>query len=179
MSGTGRQCFFVFTCFSSFQRWPLSSLPKHGYSHSSTPYPRSFKCFTCEQASDNYSCNRWAEDKWCPQNTKYCMTIHHFGHHGKTKFVSKRCATLEDFTHTQTCILAHTNMHSHTLTRTCRYECVSCCEGMACNVELPTNHTNAVFVWSQAYGSAALGGGRWNYMLLIVSGLTALLVLCQ
>uniref|UniRef100_A0A4W4HHT2 LY6/PLAUR domain containing 6B n=3 Tax=Electrophorus TaxID=8004 RepID=A0A4W4HHT2_ELEEL len=134
-----------------------------------TPYPRSFKCFTCEQASDNYSCNRWAEDKWCPQNTKYCMTIHHFGHHGKTKFVSKRCATLEDC-NTSGC-RHHGNTH-HT-------ECVSCCEGMACNVELPTNHTNAVFVWSQAYGSAALGGGRWNYMLLIVSGLTALLVLCQ
>uniref|UniRef100_A0A8C9F3L0 Uncharacterized protein n=1 Tax=Pavo cristatus TaxID=9049 RepID=A0A8C9F3L0_PAVCR len=24
-------------------------------------------------------------------------------------------------------------------------ECVSCCEGMICNVEIPTNHTNAVF----------------------------------
>lgn len=24
-------------------------------------------------------------------------------------------------------------------------ECRSCCEGMICNVELPTNHTNAVF----------------------------------
>ncbi|RXN29092.1 kinesin heavy chain-like protein [Labeo rohita] len=33
-----------------------------------TPYPKSFKCFTCEQASDNYSCNRWAEDVWCPQS---------------------------------------------------------------------------------------------------------------
>ncbi|XP_048050047.1 ly6/PLAUR domain-containing protein 6B isoform X3 [Megalobrama amblycephala] len=61
-----------------------------------TPYPKSFKCFTCEQASDNYSCNRWAEDVWCPQNTQYCMTIHHFNHHGKTKFVTKRCAVHEE-----------------------------------------------------------------------------------
>lgn len=27
----------------------------------------------------------------------------------------------------------------------CTQECRSCCEGMICNVELPTNHTNAVF----------------------------------
>ncbi|XP_048953206.1 ly6/PLAUR domain-containing protein 6B isoform X3 [Canis lupus dingo] len=32
-----------------------------------TPFPNSFKCFTCENAGDNYNCNRWAEDKWCPQ----------------------------------------------------------------------------------------------------------------
>lgn len=41
--------------------WPIICV-------SATPYPNSFKCFTCEQASDNYSCNRWAEDKWCPQS---------------------------------------------------------------------------------------------------------------
>lgn len=33
-----------------------------------TPFPNSFKCFTCENAGDNYNCNRWAEDKWCPQS---------------------------------------------------------------------------------------------------------------
>ena len=32
-----------------------------------TPFPNSFKCFTCERARDNYNCNIWAEDKWCPE----------------------------------------------------------------------------------------------------------------
>ncbi|KAF4790969.1 hypothetical protein TURU_135739 [Turdus rufiventris] len=32
-----------------------------------TPFPNSFKCFTCDNAVDNYNCNRWAEDRWCPE----------------------------------------------------------------------------------------------------------------
>lgn len=34
-----------------------------------TPHPGGFKCFTCEDAEDNYSCNRWAPDKYCPRGT--------------------------------------------------------------------------------------------------------------
>lgn len=33
-----------------------------------TPFPNSFKCFTCDNAVDNYNCNRWAEDRWCPES---------------------------------------------------------------------------------------------------------------
>lgn len=29
-------------------------------------------------------------------DTQYCLTVHHFGRHGKTKSVTKRCASLED-----------------------------------------------------------------------------------
>lgn len=32
-----------------------------------TPYPGGFKCFTCEKAADNYECNRWAPDIYCPR----------------------------------------------------------------------------------------------------------------
>lgn len=32
-----------------------------------TPFPGGFKCFTCEEAADNYECNRWAPDVYCPQ----------------------------------------------------------------------------------------------------------------
>ncbi|XP_036426814.1 ly6/PLAUR domain-containing protein 6B isoform X2 [Colossoma macropomum] len=134
-----------------------------------TPYPKSFKCFTCEQALDNYNCNRWAEDKWCPQNTQFCMTVHHFSRHGKTKFVTKRCATWED------CNSAGCRHHGNTH----HTECVSCCEGMACNVEVPTNHTNAVFMRSQAYSSAAPSSMKWSYLLLIIPALSALLLLGQ
>ncbi|KAM4626713.1 ly6/PLAUR domain-containing protein 6B [Discoglossus pictus] len=98
-----------------------------------TPFPNSFKCFTCDKATDNYNCNRWAEDKWCPQNTQFCKTVHHLSSHGKSKSVTKKCATAEE------CRNVGCHHHSgHT-------ECVSCCDGMICNVDVPTNHTNAVF----------------------------------
>ncbi|XP_037379210.1 ly6/PLAUR domain-containing protein 6B isoform X1 [Talpa occidentalis] len=58
-----------------------------------TPFPNSFKCFTCENAGDNYNCNRWAEDKWCPQNTQYCLTVHHFTSHGRSTSITKKCAS--------------------------------------------------------------------------------------
>uniref|UniRef100_A0A8C2HLD8 Ly6/PLAUR domain-containing protein 6B-like n=1 Tax=Cyprinus carpio TaxID=7962 RepID=A0A8C2HLD8_CYPCA len=131
-----------------------------------TPYPKSFKCFTCEQASDNYSCNRWAEDVWCPQNTQYCMTIHHFNHHGKTKFVTKRCAVYEE------CKLAGCRHHKNT-----HHECISCCEGMVCNVEPPTNHSNAVFAQRQTHSSAAPSFRIWDSVILLVPVLTGLLPL--
>ncbi|NWY32791.1 LPD6B protein, partial [Pheucticus melanocephalus] len=79
-----------------------------------TPFPNSFKCFTCDNAVDNYNCNRWAEDRWCPEiNYRELMTL-----------LSQQ-------------------------------ECVSCCEGMICNVEIPTNATNAVFAVLQARRAAA------------------------
>uniref|UniRef100_A0A2I2ZDE7 LY6/PLAUR domain containing 6B n=1 Tax=Gorilla gorilla gorilla TaxID=9595 RepID=A0A2I2ZDE7_GORGO len=100
-----------------------------------TPFPNSFKCFTCENAGDNYNCNRWAEDKWCPQNTQYCLTVHHFTSHGRSTSITKKCASRSEC-HFVGC--HHSRDSEHT-------ECRSCCEGMICNVELPTNHTNAVF----------------------------------
>lgn len=49
--------------------WCLKMLPSDlpSFFFKATPFPNSFKCFTCENAGDNYNCNRWAEDKWCPQ----------------------------------------------------------------------------------------------------------------
>ncbi|XP_014028970.1 ly6/PLAUR domain-containing protein 6B [Salmo salar] len=141
-----------------------------------TPFPKSFKCFTCEQAADNYNCNRWAEDKWCPQNTQFCMTVHHFTSHGKTKFVTKKCAARE-VCHASGC--RHHRDMGHT-------ECVSCCEGMICNVEVPTNHTNAVFAMrQQAYSSAppqapvrTAWGRCWMTLLTTLGlGLTRLVLL--
>uniref|UniRef100_H0WZQ9 LY6/PLAUR domain containing 6 n=1 Tax=Otolemur garnettii TaxID=30611 RepID=H0WZQ9_OTOGA len=40
---------------------------------STTPYPGGFKCFTCEKAADNYECNRWAPDIYCPRVTAGCQ----------------------------------------------------------------------------------------------------------
>ncbi|XP_039649452.1 ly6/PLAUR domain-containing protein 6 isoform X1 [Perca fluviatilis] len=63
---------------------------------STTPHPGGFKCFTCEDAADNYECNRWAPDVYCPKDARYCHTLHMMDNHGDSVSVTKRCATLKD-----------------------------------------------------------------------------------
>ncbi|KAM7375304.1 hypothetical protein PAMA_014414 [Pampus argenteus] len=63
---------------------------------STTPHPGGFKCFTCQDAADNYECNRWAPDVYCPKGTRYCYTLHMMDNHGDSVSVTKRCVTLED-----------------------------------------------------------------------------------
>ncbi|KAL6069970.1 hypothetical protein STEG23_001479, partial [Scotinomys teguina] len=61
-----------------------------------TPYPGGFKCFTCEKAADNYECNRWAPDIYCPRDTRYCYTQHTMEVTGNSISVTKRCVPLEE-----------------------------------------------------------------------------------
>ncbi|KAM7104638.1 ly6/PLAUR domain-containing protein 6B isoform 2-T2 [Molossus nigricans] len=68
-------------------------------------------------------------------HTQYCLTVHHFTRHGRSTSITKKCASRTEC-HFVGC--QHSRDSEHT-------ECRSCCEGMICNVELPTNHTNAVF----------------------------------
>ncbi|ELW48984.1 Ly6/PLAUR domain-containing protein 6 [Tupaia chinensis] len=63
---------------------------------STTPYPGGFKCFTCEKAADNYECNRWAPDIYCPRETRYCYTQHTMELTGNSISVTKRCVPLEE-----------------------------------------------------------------------------------
>ncbi|XP_043930810.1 ly6/PLAUR domain-containing protein 6B isoform X2 [Protopterus annectens] len=130
-----------------------------------TPFPNSFKCFTCENALNNYECNRWAEDKWCPQNTEFCLTIHHLTSHDRSKSVTKRCATREEcrFVGCQ-----HRREFGH-------MECISCCEGMICNVEVPTNHTNAVFAVMKSHRPSSGHKRTFSYLLLFLSVLSNLI----
>ncbi|KAG8430935.1 hypothetical protein GDO86_019719 [Hymenochirus boettgeri] len=101
---------------------------------STTPYPGGFKCFTCEKAPDNYECNRWAPDIYCPRETKYCYSQHIMDASGESLSVTKRCSPL-----------------AHCLNTGCRDStnnqrvCTSCCEGNICNLALPRNETNAIF----------------------------------
>ncbi|XP_062312142.1 ly6/PLAUR domain-containing protein 6B [Osmerus eperlanus] len=132
-----------------------------------TPFPKSFKCFTCDRAQDNYNCNRWAEDKWCPPNTQFCMTVHHFSSQGRTRSVTKRCAAHQDC-HASGC--RHHRDTGH-------IECVSCCEGMVCNVEVPTNHTNAVFAKRHAHSSSSANERLRGKLTLLSLGLATLLLL--
>uniref|UniRef100_A0A8C7YRM5 LY6/PLAUR domain containing 6 n=1 Tax=Oryzias sinensis TaxID=183150 RepID=A0A8C7YRM5_9TELE len=93
-----------------------------------TPHPGGFKCFTCEDAPDNYQCNRWAPDVFCPKGTMYCYTRHMMDDNGGSVSVTKRCATLEN------CQLTG-----------CVNMCTSCCEGNICNIMVPRNDSSAVF----------------------------------
>ncbi|XP_070814032.1 ly6/PLAUR domain-containing protein 6 [Chaetodon trifascialis] len=102
---------------------------------STTPHPGGFKCFTCQDAADNYECNRWAPDVYCPKDARYCYTHHMMDGHGDSVSVTKRCVTLED------CLFigcAHVTDNGYQV-------CSSCCEGNICNVSVPRNESSAVF----------------------------------
>lgn len=57
-------------------------------------------------------------------------------------------------------------------------ECVSCCEGMICNVEIPTNHTNAVFAVLHARRTSD-GNRRTVNIALLVSAVMIALSWCS
>ncbi|KAL7991722.1 hypothetical protein Chor_015978 [Crotalus horridus] len=102
---------------------------------STTPYPGGFKCFTCEQAVDNYECNQWAPDVYCPRATRYCYSQHTLEANGKSVSVTKRCVPLEDCLTTGCIALQHKGLKV----------CTSCCEGNICNLTLPRNSSDAIF----------------------------------
>ncbi|XP_025132404.2 ly6/PLAUR domain-containing protein 6B isoform X2 [Bubalus bubalis] len=80
-------------------------------------------------------------------HTQYCLTVHHFTSHGRSISITKKCASRSEC-HLVGC--HHSQDSEHT-------ECRSCCEGMICNVELPTNHTNAVFAVMHAQRTSGSG----------------------
>ncbi|XP_078656246.1 ly6/PLAUR domain-containing protein 6B-like [Branchiostoma floridae x Branchiostoma belcheri] len=105
---------------------------------SSTPFPDSMKCWTCvDGAEDNYNCNRWAPDVWCPEGTRYCHTVHHMNEVGQSIKVWKKCAALDE--------CSRENVGCSNTDIPGVKKCVSCCEGHICNYDVPTNETNAVF----------------------------------
>ncbi|XP_078260534.1 ly6/PLAUR domain-containing protein 6B [Rhinoraja longicauda] len=133
---------------------------------SPTPFPKSFKCFTCNNALNNYECNRWAEDKWCPQSTEYCLTVHRFASLGRSASVSKRCVSKEEC-HSVGC---------QPIRKFGYTECISCCEGMICNIEVPTNHTNAVFMVGQQWRLPSTASKRVQNLIWITTALPVLLL---
>ncbi|XP_019958901.1 ly6/PLAUR domain-containing protein 6-like [Paralichthys olivaceus] len=102
---------------------------------STTPHPGGFKCFTCRDAADNYKCNRWAPDVYCPKETRFCSTLHMMDYNGDSVSVTKRCATLEDCLYPG-CTDVIENGYQ---------VCSSCCEGNICNMLVPRNESSAVF----------------------------------
>ncbi|XP_041638247.1 ly6/PLAUR domain-containing protein 6-like [Cheilinus undulatus] len=102
---------------------------------STTPHPGGFKCFTCEDAEDNYECNRWAPDVYCPKDAKYCYTLHMMDRNQESVSVTKRCATFKDCQFTG---CAHVTENGNRV-------CSSCCEGNICNLFVPRNESSAIF----------------------------------
>ncbi|KAK5891109.1 hypothetical protein CgunFtcFv8_018398 [Champsocephalus gunnari] len=102
---------------------------------STTPHPGSFKCFTCEDAADNYECNRWAPDVYCPKDARYCHTLHMMDSRGDSVSVTKRCVSRTDCQFTGCADVTDAGCQM----------CSSCCEGNICNVFVPRNASSAIF----------------------------------
>ncbi|CAN9498059.1 unnamed protein product [Ophioblennius macclurei] len=132
---------------------------------STTPYPGGFKCFTCEDASDNFQCNRWAPDVYCPREAKYCYTRHTMDMDGNSVFVTKRCAAVED------CLSSGCSATLHEG----RQMCSACCEGNICNLSVPWNQTDAIFTAKSSLSNIAAPSSRRLTAMLV----TASLVICR
>ncbi|XP_017529038.3 ly6/PLAUR domain-containing protein 6 isoform X1 [Manis javanica] len=129
-----------------------------------TPYPGGFKCFTCEKAADNYECNRWAPDIYCPRETRYCYTQHTMEVTGNSISVTKRCVALEE------CLSTGCRDSEHEGHKVC----TSCCEGNICNLPLPRNETDATFATTSPINQT---NGRPHCVPLIVTCLWVLLAI--
>ncbi|MEQ2280228.1 Ly6/PLAUR domain-containing protein 6 [Ameca splendens] len=127
---------------------------------STTPHPGGFKCFTCQDAADNYECNRWAPDVYCPKDTRYCYTLHMMNNHGDSVSVTKRCATLENCRFAGCVNITHNDFQV----------CTSCCEGNICNVQVPRNDSSAVFSSTAPLVSSGrrLHPAAQRYFILII-----------
>nr|XP_019955211.1 PREDICTED: ly6/PLAUR domain-containing protein 6 [Paralichthys olivaceus] len=101
----------------------------------STPFPGGYKCFTCEDAQDNFECNRWAPDMYCPHEATYCYTRHTIDGEGNSVSVTKRCVVLEDCLSTGCTEMDHEG----------KQVCTACCEGNICNLPVPWNGTDSIF----------------------------------
>ncbi|XP_076871812.1 ly6/PLAUR domain-containing protein 6-like [Brachyhypopomus gauderio] len=131
---------------------------------SATPHPGGYKCFTCEEAEDNYSCNRWAPDTYCPKDTRFCYTHHRISSVGGSVAVTKRCVVQEDCLSTG-CMA----QDGHTV-------CTSCCEGNICNLSVPWNETMATFsTTSPLNGESRVSPGRSTTIIIIIVTLSKLL----
>ncbi|KAM6986619.1 ly6/PLAUR domain-containing protein 6 [Aplochiton taeniatus] len=125
---------------------------------STTPFPGGFKCFTCEEAPDNYECNRWAPDVYCPPETRYCFTRHVIDGEGDSATVTKRCAALEDCMSTGCAEMDHEG----------NKVCTACCEGNICNMPLPWNETEAVFATTSPLSCATRLSLNYTKMLFLL-----------
>ncbi|XP_028292494.1 ly6/PLAUR domain-containing protein 6-like [Gouania willdenowi] len=135
---------------------------------STTPFPGGFKCFTCEDAPDNFECNRWAPDVYCFREARYCFTRHMMSSGGDSVSVTKRCVAVDDCRSTGCVQMDHQGL----------MVCTSCCEGNICNLSLPWNQTGAVLLTRSSRGGGGGGGAlrhTHTFSLIITSYMFSIL----
>ncbi|CBY36315.1 unnamed protein product [Oikopleura dioica] len=93
------------------------------------PYADAFRCFTCDNAVDNYECNNHAPDVFCPAETEFCFTEHVFKEETDSIRVRKSCMT-RNKCHEQE-LGCQTDPISGQTT------CKECCQGEICNLPVP------------------------------------------
>ncbi|XP_014218179.1 uncharacterized protein LOC106646617 [Copidosoma floridanum] len=93
-------------------------------------------CYTCVNVSDNKMCNEWAIDTPCPAGGwDFCRSLHILDSRGQSVLVSKSCASKNECSPASVgCVPVDTQKI-----------CISCCDTSYCNVESPTNSTNATY----------------------------------
>ncbi|XP_034951528.1 ly6/PLAUR domain-containing protein 6B-like [Chelonus insularis] len=93
-------------------------------------------CYTCVNVSDNQMCNKWAIDTPCPSDGKdFCRSLHILDSRGNSALVNKSCASSKECSPASVgCIPIDTQTI-----------CISCCDMSYCNIESPTNSTNAIY----------------------------------
>ncbi|XP_018398819.1 PREDICTED: ly6/PLAUR domain-containing protein 6-like [Cyphomyrmex costatus] len=93
-------------------------------------------CYTCVNVSDNQMCNAWAIDTPCPTGDgDFCRSLHILDSRGDSVLVSKSCANSAECGPASVgCIPMDTQQI-----------CISCCDLSYCNIESPTNMTNAIY----------------------------------
>uniref|UniRef100_UPI00358DE664 ly6/PLAUR domain-containing protein 6 isoform X2 n=1 Tax=Myxine glutinosa TaxID=7769 RepID=UPI00358DE664 len=124
----------------------------------STPWPGGFKCFTCEDVKDNYECNRWSADVFCPRETSYCFTNHRMDKDGESLSVTKRCVSSSVCQSVGCCQLDQNGAR----------ECTACCEGNICNISVPHNASDAGFATIMLHSSAWGLRKSWSLLRLLV-----------
>ncbi|CAG5102087.1 Oidioi.mRNA.OKI2018_I69.chr1.g137.t1.cds [Oikopleura dioica] len=128
------------------------------------PYADAFRCFTCENAVDNYECNNHAPDIFCPAETEFCFTEHVFSGETDSIRVRKSCMTRNKCHQEQ--------LGCHTDPITGLTTCKECCEGEICNLAVPkSNERFEEMLIEIGFNSAR------NFFSTIVVFITALFLL--
>ncbi|KAF5304207.1 hypothetical protein FQR65_LT08014 [Abscondita terminalis] len=92
-------------------------------------------CYICVNVSDNVICNQFAIDRPCKPGETFCHTLHIMDSKGTSVLVNKKCTTEKECQRTKVgCV----EIDMQTM-------CVSCCDQNYCNVNVPTNMSNAVY----------------------------------
>ncbi|KAB0798111.1 hypothetical protein PPYR_09104 [Photinus pyralis] len=92
-------------------------------------------CYICVNVSDNLVCNQFAIDRPCKPGETFCHTLHIMDSKGNSVLVNKKCTTEKECQRTKVgCV----EIDMQTM-------CVACCDQNYCNVNVPTNTSNAIY----------------------------------